>query len=529
MSRYALFTVLILTACGGHPATQPTPVPRLATDTDVRDAAAVITPDKVLQRISVIADDSMGGRNTPSPGLEKTAQYLADNYRTWGLVPMGDSGTWFQRYTLARTRAKASSSYIEVDDGTGPQRFMLDKWATETGPMTGQRITGPVKIISGTVTAADIEPLTLTGTIVVFAPNPANAAQNQQAVRAVAMKAPAALLVLQASDPVAFATRVATAQRVGNARPIVRGMPTTGVLVITAHDSLFTGMTNGPDIPAMRHASGAVVMDVPAQVHVTIVATEETVSTSSAPNVVAMMPGNDSVLKNEYVIFSAHMDHIGSAGDGVGGCTAKGADSICNGADDDGSGTTGILSIAEAVAKLKGRTGRSIIILNVSGEEKGLLGSAYFAAHPSVPLANVVADINMDMIGRNDSDSIVVIGKEHSDLGATLAQVEALHPELHLRAADDIWPQESFYSRSDHFNFARKGVPILFFFNGTHPQYHQADDEVRLIDTSKLARVAQLGFFLGIQIAETEQRPKWNPVSYQTIVVEQKVPAPVKR
>ena len=152
-----------------------------------------------------------------------------------------------------------------------------------------------------------------------------------------------------------------------------------------------------------------------------------------------------------------------------------------------------------------------MIILNVSGEEKGLLGSAYFAAHPTVPLDKVVADINMDMIGRNSPDSIVVIGKEHSDMGTTLAGVQAAHPELRLIASDDIWPQQGFYSRSDHFNFARKGVPILFFFNGTHPQYHQPDDEVRLIDTSKLARVAQLGFYLGVKIAQTDQRPKWNP------------------
>ena len=144
-------------------------------------------------------------------------------------------------------------------------------------------------------------------------------------------------------------------------------------------------------------------------------------------------------------------------------------------------------------------------------------------------MGNVVADINMDMIGRNNPDSIVAIGKEHSDLGETLARVQAAHPELHLIAADDIWPEQSFYSRSDHFNFARKGVPVLFFFNGTHPQYHQADDEVRLIDTSKLARVAQLGFFLGVEIANAPERPKWNPASYQTIVVEQKVPAVTKR
>jgi hypothetical protein len=530
--RMSIAGFALLAACaGGHPAPAPRPaaLPAIATDAEIRDAAALITPENVLTRISVIADDSMGGRNTPSVGLEKTAQYLADNYQRWGFTPMGDSGTFLQRYTIARQRTQHEGSWLEIAQNGVPRRFPLDQWATVTGPMTGQPITGPVTLISGAVTVADVAPLTLTGVIVVFVQNPARIIDNQQVARALAQKAPAALILLQATHAADFRTRVAAVQRDGNPRPIVLGMPAGGVLTITAHDSLVAGMLNAPDFAAMRRQPTAMMMDLPPEVTLTIAAANETVSSATAPNVVAMMAGTDSVLKHEYVIFSAHMDHVGTAGDGVGGCTAKGDDKICNGADDDGSGTTGLLSLAESVAKLKGRTKRSIIILNVSGEEKGLLGSAFFAAHPTVPIGNIVADLNMDMIGRNNPDSIVVIGKEHSDLGETLARVDAAHPELHLIAADDIWPEQSFYSRSDHFNFARRGVPVLFFFNGTHPQYHQPDDEVRLIDTSKLARVAQLGFFLGVEIANTPERPKWNPASYQTIVVEQKVPAVTKR
>ena len=164
------------------------------------------------------------------------------------------------------------------------------------------------------------------------------------------------------------------------------------------------------------------------------------------------------------------------------------------------------------------------MVLNVSGEEKGLFGSAYYADHPTVPLANVVADINLDMIGRNSPDSIVVIGKDHSDMGATLARVQAAHPELHLIAADDIWPSQNFYRRSDHFNFARKGVPILFFFNGTHPDYHRATDSVDKIDAEKAARIVRMVFYIGLEVANATARPAWNPASYQLIVVEQKEP-----
>jgi peptidase M28-like protein len=501
----------------------------IASDAEIRSAAALITPDKVLTRISVIADDSMGGRNTPSIGLEKTAQYLADAYRQWGLAPAGENGTFFQRYTIARVRPQREAAYLEITQNGVPQRFGLAPWATVTGPMTGAAISAPVKLISGAVTAADIAPLALRGRIVLFVQNGDSAMRNALAMRAIVQQQPAALVILQGGDPAAVRARADAAMREGNPRPVVAGMPVSGVLTVTAHDSLLAAMANHPDFAAMRRSSHAVVMDVPAGVDFTLMARDEMVSSSSAPNVVALMEGTDSVLKHEYVVFSGHMDHVGTAGDGVGGCTAKGQDKICNGADDDGSGTTGLLSLAESVAQLRGRTRRSIIILNVSGEEKGLLGSAYFTAHPTVPIGQVVADINMDMIGRNNSDSIVVIGKEHSDMGTTLARVQAAHPELHLTAADDIWPAESFYSRSDHFNFARKGVPVLFFFNGVHPQYHQPDDEVKLIDTSKLSRVAQLGFYLGIEIANTTARPAWNPASYQTIVVEQKAPPIVGR
>ncbi len=96
--------------------------------------------------------------------------------------------------------------------------------------------------------------------------------------------------------------------------------------------------------------------------------------------------------------------------------------------------------------------------------------------------------------------------------------MSAQHPELRLIAADDIWPDERFYFRSDHYHFARKGIPVLFFFNGVHPQYHRPSDEVALIDTSKLARIATLGFYLGNRIANTTTRPKWNPDSYTEIV-----------
>jgi Zn-dependent M28 family amino/carboxypeptidase len=222
----------------------------------------------------------------------------------------------------------------------------------------------------------------------------------------------------------------------------------------------------------------------------------------SAPNTVGILEGSDPILKNEYVVLSAHMDHVGV------GAPVDG-DSINNGADDNASGTAAIIEAAEAFAMMSPRPKRSMIFLAVSGEEKGLWGSAYYSEHPSVPISQIVADVNTDMIGRNWTDTIVAIGKEYSDLGETLDRINGEHPELNMSAIDDIWPDERFYYRSDHFNFAEKGVPVLFFFNGTHEDYHGVDDEIEKVDTEKATRIVKLMFYLSLEIANNPEKPKW--------------------
>jgi Zn-dependent M28 family amino/carboxypeptidase len=207
------------------------------------------------------------------------------------------------------------------------------------------------------------------------------------------------------------------------------------------------------------------------------------------------------------------MDH-----DGVGRPKPGTTDSIWNGADDDASGTVGVVELAEAFSQPGARPKRSLVFMTVSGEEKGLWGSRWYSEHPTVPVKSIVANINIDMIGRNWKDTIVVIGKEHSDLGTTLNRVNAEHRELGMTAIDDIWPNERFYFRSDHYNFARKGVPILFFFNGTHADYHQPSDTPDKIDAEKESRILKLIYFLGQDIGNADKRPAWNPESAQEIV-----------
>jgi hypothetical protein len=480
----------------------------------VQRAVQTISPDDIRRRIGIIADDSMRGRDTPSPELEKVASYIAREYRRLGLKPAGDSGTFLQRYSLDRVQIVAESSAAFVH-GAGDVTlkygtdFLFAGTLFESGDYAGELVlvSGP---LGGTIAS---DTTALAGKVLILASNPRSRVERD---RVLAWKPAGIVLIAAAPDSI-------WAQIAGRSnRPQLRDptRPVGGPVVLAARvASLLPVVARlGSDLPAAQSATAFEAKPLGgAQLHVH--ARIQIVERNSAPNVVAILEGSDPTLKHEYVVFSAHMDHVGVAGPrGSGGCRAQGADSICNGADDDGSGTVAVVELAEAFAGLNPRPKRSLIFLNVSGEEKGLWGSAFFADHPAVPMHDVVADLNIDMIGRNWKDTIVAIGKEHSDLGATLNRVAAAHPELNMRPIDDIWPQENFYFRSDHFNFARKGVPILFFFSGTHPDYHQPGDSPDKIDAEKESRVARLVFYLGLDIANAASRPAWNPDSYKRIV-----------
>jgi Zn-dependent M28 family amino/carboxypeptidase len=192
-------------------------------------------------------------------------------------------------------------------------------------------------------------------------------------------------------------------------------------------------------------------------------------------------------------------------------------DSIYNGADDDASGTAVLVEVAEALASLETRPRRSVLFVAVSGEEKGLLGSRWFADHPTVPLESMVANVNLDMVGRNAPDSIVVIGQEYSSLGPLVRRIADDRPELGLTVSEDLWPEQRFFFRSDHFSFAAKEIPALFFFAGVHEDYHRPGDEVDEIDTEKTARVGRLVLYLTHAIAEAEMPPEWTRDGLSTV------------
>jgi len=491
--------MVAMTACGGE-----APASVEATDA----AAMTITEAEVYGRVALLAADSMRGRDTPSPELDQAADWIASEFRSMGLEPAFGQD-YLQTYSIRRIAPDMVASTASLDGA--PLRFG-DDLALSFGPAEG-RYEGTLTVMSG---SADWErAVTRTAVAdrhVVWIRGPGEngirSADARRISRAIRVNGAASLLIASdVDDRVWFRDLDLRSQQTSLVlEGEGGGMPTLAVRDRALQEAL------GLDVSALRgRASEDVEFSERSQrLHLDLAVS--VIEESRAPNVAAVLRGSDERLRDEYVVYSAHMDHVG-----VGAPDEQG-DSIWNGADDDASGTATVMEVAQAFSTLEPAPRRSFIFLLVSGEEKGLWGARAFGARPPVPIERMVANLNADMVGRNWPDTIVAIGREHSDLGETLETVNRAHPELGMTAIDDLWPEENFYSRSDHFIFARSGVPILFFFNGTHEDYHRPSDEVDKIDAEKAARIGRLLFYLGAEVANRDRPPQWNPESYERIV-----------
>ncbi len=477
-------------------------------------AAAVrtITPADVQARINLLAADSMRGRYTPSPELEEAANYIAQQFRSFGLKPGGEDGGYLQRYTVEQVRPDTARARVAIEGG--PTWRLGHEVIYQRSGLPAAPVTGPTVVVTGTPSARPAD-LGLKGAFVIAVPDLPRDATLRQAAAALMPLVQAGPAAIIAVAEVSDSTWARMALLQSRSASQVSWEPADLPPVLTVRDTDLAPVLaqQGLDLATLHRASSQPFKVTPVPgLHLTVDLARTALQSVNAPNVVGILEGSDPQLKNEYLVFSAHMDHVG-----VGRPDARG-DSIYNGADDDASGTTGVIELAKAFSQLWPRPKRSLIFLTVSGEERGLWGSAYFTARPPVPIGQIVADLNSDMIGRNWKDTIVVIGRQQSDLGETLARVNAEHRELDMTAIDDIWPEERFYFRSDHYNFARRGVPVLFFFNGVHPDYHRPSDEPSKINSEKEARIIKLVFYLGLAVADNPARPKWNPDSYKEIV-----------
>jgi hypothetical protein len=470
-------------------------------------AAGTITASDIMERVAIIADDSMMGRDNPSRGLELTAAYVASEFRRAGLKPVGDSGGYLQRFGIARWVVDEDRSGVELTAAgvRGSAALGVDARFID-GPIHTGVIRGSPVILAGAA-----KPGTVAGRIVLLVPDLSQAAPPSlgQQIHDLAAAGPKAVLVLSNRDSATFADRLRM-----SALPHLTGDSVPGafsVPVLEVHQRKMGPVLAAAGIDPERlrrrpEGERRIVDGLTVEVRLA----RKVLAQARVPNVVGVLEGSDRRMRDEYLVYSAHIDHIG--------VTPGQRDSINNGADDNASGVAGLLELMEAFTRPGVRPKRSIIFLAPSAEEPGLIGSAYFTAHPPVPLQRIVADINMDLIGRNWRDSVIAVGIEQSDLGRTLASVVQAHPELRMTPIADRWPEERIFYRSDHFNFARRGVPILFFTSGTHPDYHRPTDEAARIDGEKESRLLRLLFYLGSALAGPGPRPRWNAESYRQIV-----------
>ena len=501
--------------------------PSALTDTDlVGRYQATITPDELAGLLYVYADDYMAGRETGEPGQRFAARFLAGQYAAMGVLPKGsgpDNGNYgLDRYLQPFALEQSSLARLTADvsrGGTVLVSHVLAPDATEAAVLvpaygTVPTARGPIVYAGDGSGLADMD---VEGAFVVMSPGPDQGAM-RAALSAVQARGGHAAILATAPTAEALGQRAAAAFGPGRlALPAVEGEENEAgglpSILYSSQETLATLM----EAAGIAAADGTyptgdtgLTLALDAEYQTTRVMTE---------NVVAMVEGSD--MADEFVVVSAHLDHVGDEGDGE--------DTIFNGADDDGSGTVSILEIAEAfqTAREMGHgPRRSILFLHVTGEEKGLLGSAYYAdREPLVPIENTVANLNIDMIGRYDpergfdtTDYVYIIGgdlisQDISDWNAAVNDATGTGLLLSDRFNSPDDPNQ-FFRRSDHWNFGKHDVPFIFYFTGTHEDYHAVGDEPDKIDYDRMARIARLVFGTAWELANRDERPMVSGVGF---------------
>lgn len=485
--RLAVLLLPVLAACGAAAPAAPSPEAALET------AAMTITAEDMASRIGALAHDSMAGRDTPSPELEKAAVYLADHFRAVGLQPAGQEGTFIHRYDLTTASLLPDETTLHVAGSDDSATYGVDYFMVP--PPQRLETTAHYMGIAGD---AGAPPADARGGILIYQHPGSTLDQEWQtrlggALQTAVMGGAAGVVVVLSPD--------FPSEAIGQLASATAQQQAPFGLVGISHgagERLLADL--GHDLAELESAGAyAGLGDTPVVMQGT--RTEER---HRPPNVAAMLPGSDPELRDSYVVVTAHFDHVGI------GQPDESGDSIFNGADDDASGTAAVLELAEAFASLEEAPARSIVFLLVSGEEMGLLGSQGWVEDPTVDIGNVIANMNMDMVGRDPlPDTLIGIGQEYTTMEATLQQVLADHPDLGLTVILDPKPEEMYFFRSDQLPFIQNGIPAVFFTTGEHDDYHKQSDEADAIDNDKAARVTRLAFYLAHAVANSVIAPEW--------------------
>ncbi len=478
-----------------------------------------LTVEELRRDLYVFAADSFGGRETGTPYADKAAAWLAARLAQLRVEPGGDSG-YFHRVPMRKT--VVTPGVATVGTVVAPRQLAVGRdiaFLTSLGrgaPLPKDSVDAELVfvqygLVDTTLKRDDYADLAVSGKVLVIVGTvPPNVPDAQRKVMenpqslfnriGTAIARQPAGIVLLLPDSI---FRMAASQFTGTQIELATGAPVQQpprALPFIAVAPL-TGSTM---VPAEWPADASARLPSGMRFRASY---DERTTTFNGYNIVGIVRGTDPVLRNTYVAYGAHYDHVGMSTNITG-------DSINNGADDDGSGSVTLLAIARAWQQAPPR--RSGLFVWHIGEEKGLFGSEAFTNTPTVPLDSIVAQINADMIGRNAPDSLYIVGPgaapngQSSVVGAVVDSVNHAGPTPFIfnREWDTTTHPERIYYRSDHYNYARKGIPIVFFTTGLHPQYHQVTDEAALINYEKMARIGDLMYRVGMTLGNRPTRPK---------------------
>ena len=514
---------------------------------------SAITAADLMTRLYLFADDSMQGRETGTQGHLKSTAYIAAELTRLGIQPAGDNGTYFQDVPMVNRSLDPTST---ISAGGSTLTAMVDFVAT-VGRGEPRSLDGAQVIYGGMLgdTTKSLTPDQVRGSLVIVSvPRQGGAGGFGAMMRAMGSLGEAAGIATIAGETLPPAAVRNAAPRAGNVVMKDPNAPAAAAplqLQLTSHGAEV--LLGAPMATVTAGMTGQTVHGTPRFQE----------SPAPARNVVGIIPGSDAALKGQYVAIGAHNDHIGfTAGNAVDhdslhlynqaryaitGMLARGErptaeqasavnairvnldsvralrpprlDSIRNGADDDGSGTVTVLELAEAFALGKAKPKRSLLFVWHVAEEKGLNGSQWYTDHPTVPRDSIVAQLNMDMVGRGERTDLPVGGPDYlqlvgsrrlsSELGDLVEAVNTAQkmPFRFDYQFDANGHPENIYCRSDHYEYARYGIPIVFFTTGLHGDYHQVTDEPQYIAYDHMARVGRLVYDVALKLANLDHRP----------------------
>lgn len=448
--------------------------------------AKTITPAELQKQLYIIAGPEMEGRETATPGQRKAAAYIESEFKRMGLQPGANGG--YQMYYNVYTDSLVHAG-LEVDG----KAFQMN----HDFSLNPQNISATMRfskaLVFGPGAADSVHAAKLTGKLVVFlSPDPATSRNVPRDLFQLAREQGAAAVLYVNNVLASYYAGHTTSEML---HPFKEAM---SYQVFYVTEAVARALTGGAYDSIKRNSTVAKIYPVETVVDVQ----KQLGATLQSSNVIGVLPGTD--LKDQYLFITGHYDHLGKRGDSV----------IYYGADDDGSGTVSVLELAKAftAAKISGHgPRRTIVFMTVSGEEKGLWGSEYYTSHPIYPLDKTTADLNIDMIGRGDSSRrgdtlnyVYVVGddKLSSDL-KPISQTANQYTKLALDSKfNDSNDKEQIYYRSDHYNFAKNGVPIIFYYDGMlGADYHKPTDTPDKIHYDLLARRAQLVFYTAWDMA----------------------------